>query len=365
MLEHRLIVSLADHSDEEKMTKVEQLADGRWGLASRGQDIWFLSGTFSDDEFPAALGKIEGIVGKNWALVDETMPLPAARQVDLDDRLVNSDSRMMFAANDTTIGDVEKILKIVLLPPEGSSSSNGGHPEKKLADPAGSTDAASTPVKAAQSETAAVLTAGLAALNVPALLSKHIPAMDAAEIAAGMYAKRLDHTDHLLPWLLAPELVLLDEAAAGSREELAEDMLRVRTGIAHHQTRLAQAQVNLADERTAVVGKAVDLLGDAHLHMVARLKMARRGPAMLLGTTIFATLAVAAVLAGVAIGKVDGLVAALLVFVLALFAASPAVLLINERPLQGLDQWMPGGKAEDDSTKAEADTPAKDDAKTP
>lgn len=37
---------------------------------------------------------------------------------------------------------------------------------------------------------------------------------------------------------------------------------------------------------------------------------------------------------------------ALILFVLALFAVSPAVLLLLERPLAGIDQFMPGGKAE-------------------
>jgi hypothetical protein len=211
-----------------------------------------------------------------------------------------------------------------------------------------------------------LLKTGLSALTVPESLWKQLDKEQAASIAATvipkLYAKRLEFPDHL-SWLLAPEMVLLNRAPAAHQEALAEQMLRVRAGIAPHQTRLAQAKADYADKKTAVAGKLVQLLDDTHQQLQSRKRLAAWGPWMLLGTTIFAALALAAVVVMLGMGKVDGWGAALLVFVLALFAISPAVLLINERPLQGLDKWMPGGSAAADdtastSTDAKKDEPA-------
>jgi len=59
-------------------------------------------------------------------------------------------------------------------------------------------------------------------------------------------------------------------------------------------------------------------------------------------------------------GKISDAAAPIIIFVLALFAISPAVLLLRERPLEGLDKWSPGGPAA--PKKEEGGDPSSDDS---
>jgi hypothetical protein len=56
--------------------------------------------------------------------------------------------------------------------------------------------------------------------------------------------------------------------------------------------------------------------------------------------------------------RIDGYEFGVMLFALAVFAISPAVLLLLERPLAGIDKWTPSGTASED----EGDGNTKDDA---
>src|SRR6185437_12765981 len=102
-------------------------------------------------------------------------------------------------------------------------------------------------------------------------------------------------------------------------------------------------------------------------HMRVWQSLAKSVPALL-----YACLAISTVLAGLAFTlafkkDINGSELALLIFVLALFAVSPSVLFLLERPLKGIDDWSPSGGASDSSAgsgtaAAPADKTAKPDA---
>jgi membrane protein implicated in regulation of membrane protease activity len=76
-------------------------------------------------------------------------------------------------------------------------------------------------------------------------------------------------------------------------------------------------------------------------------ELSEKGPLFLVigGAFSAAMVIVAFVLAGY--GKIGDLALAGVVFALALFAVSPAVLLLLGRPLAGLDNWTPGAAGAD------------------
>jgi hypothetical protein len=77
--------------------------------------------------------------------------------------------------------------------------------------------------------------------------------------------------------------------------------------------------------------------------------IADAGIGVLIAGIIVSVLAIGGVLYMTASGTVSEWVLPAAIFTLALFAVSPAVLLLRERPLEGIDKWMPGGKASSDS----------------
>lgn len=150
---------------------------------------------------------------------------------------------------------------------------------------------------------------------------------------------------------IAPDVVLNDDLNFGTAD--ADDELqalkmkwwRARCGIPDVE----------ADERTAVQsGVETDLLREVVRGLQKWRSLAGWAPWFLLGTLIFS-----AALSGFGMwatyqGSISALDLSVLIFVLALFAISPAVLLLLERPLAGLDNWKPGSsdsKAPQDPTK--------------
>jgi hypothetical protein len=161
----------------------------------------------------------------------------------------------------------------------------------------------------------------------------------------------------VLPWLLAPESELLSRSADPAK--LADDMLRAREGIAAHQLDLGRAEIGLITQRAALlhtrvatataevelVPKRVELAGEAVSAAEALVKQLTRWQELsvwairsLVVGTVFAILVVIKLLQLVSDAKIDGWELAIALFELALFVISPPVLLIRERPLQGLDQ---------------------------
>lgn len=184
-----------------------------------------------------------------------------------------------------------------------------------------------------------------------------------------IYERRTTYTDPV-PWVLAPESRLL--AAVQDQPGLAADILRAREGIAEHQVRLANARALTAEHEAALVDQRVKAAEKELTLIERRIDLAGQGVAVAQelvtqmkrwrdladwgkwALTIMLGLAVVGV--GVLMyflgdDKVDGWEVALATFALALFVISPAVLLLRERPLKGVDQWMPGAKPEVPATE--------------
>jgi hypothetical protein len=224
---------------------------------------------------------------------------------------------------------------------------------------------------------AQVIKAALGALAEPASTWAWADAGERGELArkllSSAYADRSKLSEKTA-WLLAPEMVLLDQAAADTRTDLAEELLRSRGKLTEADTRIRESradlfakkveleakQVELEAKKVELAGKEVELAGknvdlaeqgvglaaEMLAHMQKWRAIADWGIAFLVATTVFSMVAVAYVLLKLMPDKeVSDVAAPIIVFVLAVFAISPAVLLLRERPLEGIDKWSPGGGA--------------------
>jgi hypothetical protein len=163
-------------------------------------------------------------------------------------------------------------------------------------------------------------------------------------------------------WVVAPEMVLLDASPQAQREDLAMNMLKVRAGLtkADDDTRTAKAtaaekEAALAGERVAFAQQGVALARETLEHMKKWRSIANIGLWVLAFTTAFSMAAAGYLLLYLAPhNDVSDAAIPVIIFVLALFAISPAVLLLRERPLEGLDKWSPPGASSDSKGGATA-----------
>ncbi len=268
-------------------------------------------------------------------------------------------------------------------PPEGGSppgpDGNGPKPKEpaKGEEPKGKADG-KAPL-GDPSNIPAVIAAAMPAFGDPAALWKYVGTEDTDDLAKGilsdLYRDRSDFAKKA-EWLVAPELTLLERCPEGYRGQLAKELLEVKGELSAsgrvkrmaqadfelQRTALAVQEVELAKQRVALAGKGVDLAGETYEHMRKWRKIANWGLGALVATTLFSMVAVGYMLFELVHGgEVSDVAAPIIIFVLALFAISPAVLLLRERPLEGLDKWFPGKsgdaeeKKEKDDKKAEGD----------
>jgi hypothetical protein len=277
---------------------------------------------------------------------------------------------------------------------EPNDGGNGAAPSAKADDGAG------TPAKPGQAQappiapsgTAPVITASTAALGDASGLWIHVSEDDRSKLAERVIPRLYEDRSSYVAasrWAVAPELVLFDLLTDDTyRGRIAEAALRVRTGVTDTddkrraaeaaraslennlvsaRVQLVQKDVELAGQRVALAEKGIDMAGELFAHMKKWRAIANWGLAVLLVTTLFSLWAVSYVLRTLLPAEpISDVAAPVMVFVLTLFAISPAVLLLRERPLKGLDQWMPGGKADDgkDGGSTSSGTTASDGATT-
>ena len=224
-------------------------------------------------------------------------------------------------------------------------------------------DGSQTPKKPAEtppaaSERAALVEKGLPALALPEnLWACYIDEDERDEfaktIAEDLYSARIEYARRV-GWVLAPELELLDrldrlpkDPEVTASKTMTKEFLRARIDMATYESNLVEQDVELKKELLKQQSQVTQLLDEFVNHAREWRHLANTGKSFLIYLTVFAT-AVTGFLAYLLFdGKLDAWAFPAAVFVLALFAISPAVLLIIERPLKGIDQWMPGGKPED------------------
>ena len=189
---------------------------------------------------------------------------------------------------------------------------------------------------------------GLEALAVPEPVWADVPDPNRGplveSVLADLFQRRGSYAE-TVRWSLAPERELLGRTDPARQEALAERLLLARAGLAKHQLAREETRNSLEDQRVQLVAQAVAIASEMNSQFAKWRKIAGWGVGILIATVIFAAVAGAYVLYWAAHDAIDDWAAATLIFVLALFAASPAVLLLRERPLKGIDEWMPGEKA--------------------
>ena len=166
---------------------------------------------------------------------------------------------------------------------------------------------------------------------------------------------------------LAAELELLDrldrlptDPEKTASKSMTKALLQARIDSSQADAELVRKDVELKSELLKQQAKVTALLDEFLRHAAAWRGLAQTGKHVLIGLTLFSC-AVTGFLAFLLYDeKLDPWAFTTAVFVLALFAISPAVLLIIERPLKGIDQWMPSGKAEDNQEKDQSASSAAD-----
>jgi hypothetical protein len=226
---------------------------------------------------------------------------------------------------------------------------------------------------------AQTIEAGLKAIDVPpgfwAALSPEAQREFAESALNAMYRDRSSHARNIR-WTFSQDAELLSYAPDdASRSELAVAILKTRTGLAEHQldsaaqdVALKAKSVDYAEQGVELRRKAVeqqDAVAKMLTEFLAHLKRWRDlsivGVVLLIVTLLFS---MAIIVWLVILTKDDklsdwGLPTA--IFALALFVISPAVLLLRERPLKGLDEagWPGTAPAKADEPQASPQSGAK------
>lgn len=229
-----------------------------------------------------------------------------------------------------------------------------------------------------KSPEAQTITAGLAGLEVPEKLwnlpsSTEKPTL-ANEVLRDLYSERSAYARNVR-WSVAPDAELWSFLSDNDRAELAKEAIRRQLRMLEHQVDLEkldvdarQKEIDAAEEavqlRKQTVAQQVEvtkMLEELLAHLKMWTSLANTGRLVLWATVGFSCLAVAALLWMAWDSKFDDWATLpLAIFAIALFAISPAVLLILGRPLKGLDEWAPGsggggtGSSGDGETRGQA-----------
>jgi hypothetical protein len=197
--------------------------------------------------------------------------------------------------------------------------------------------------------------AGLKAIGIPRGLWKSLLPQDQRQLAKGvlkdLYEQRAAY-GRSVRWTFAPEAELLGLTPNGERSALAVDLLKVRAGIAAHQIAIAEKEIELQQASVAYAEQDVELRKKAVEQqdvvtdiLKELLKHFERWRALSVWGVIFLTVALVFslvlmvwlfILAGD--DKISDWALPASIFALALFVISPAVLLLRERPLKGIDE---------------------------
>lgn len=140
------------------------------------------------------------------------------------------------------------------------------------------------------------------------------------------------------------------------RSQLAERILEKQHGLDQSQLRADSLVGDFQAERVNLMKQAVAAATETNEHLKTWKHLAHSVIPLLALSTIAAFIFIWNLFPLVASERMSGWEMAVVIFVLALVAVSPATLLLVGRPLKGLDEWGPGAQEK----KAE-EAPSKDD----
>ncbi|HZM54570.1 MAG TPA: hypothetical protein VFC03_06040 [Acidimicrobiales bacterium] len=156
-------------------------------------------------------------------------------------------------------------------------------------------------------------------------------------------------------WSISPDLELLNEIEdSAARRRIAEEILRKRNGLLTYQYVLESAKASQENKRTELLGQSVEAATEIVLHARRWRALSNNALPILIGGLVASVVMIVFGFILTFDKYIDGYQLALMIFVAALFGVSPAVLLLLERPLKGIDSWTPSGKAEEEETPAAA-----------
>src|SRR5919197_5598837 len=205
-------------------------------------------------------------------------------------------------------------------------------------------DEAAAAVPAAHAATAddraELVKEGLRALEVPRRLWEHIESDDlkafAKETSAALYAARIAYASRV-GWILAPELELLADLERRKNEPESlekfrtRQLLSARINLIAEEAESARQDVELKKELVRQQHVVGDILDEYRMHAYTWRTFAGVGKWFLISLTAFVTLVTGFLAFLLYDGKLAAWAFPAAVFVLAVFAISPAVLLIIER----------------------------------
>jgi hypothetical protein len=214
------------------------------------------------------------------------------------------------------------------------------------------------PSAAPADERAAIFEEGLKAIRAPAPHWDDVKAEKLGKaILEQLYADRGIFT-RAAAWAVAPEVELLARVENDDAPDLATEMLKIRSGLTTEQVDVRKQEValrvedvHLKQKSVAQQEQAVQLLGAFRQQVDKWTSLADVGIGLLIVTLVFGMAMSAWVIYLAAADKLDDWAVPTAIFALAVFIASPAVLLLRERPLKGIDQWTPSGAAREEAAQ--------------
>jgi hypothetical protein len=229
-------------------------------------------------------------------------------------------------------------------PSRASEAGTAGQDRKKAAE-----DKAKSGPETA--DKANVVREGLSAIATDPSLWKYVELSDRRELAksvlTALYAARQSYAERV-EWVLAPELPLLSLSPKEHQKALAQRILERREQISTEDRQLLEQDVERKKVGIEGQRKVLAVLDEFLEHARKWRQLANWGIGLLLACV---GLAIAMTIYLIVFkSDVNQWALPAIIFALALFAVSPAVLLLLERPLKGVDEWKPGGGDSTSST---------------
>jgi hypothetical protein len=236
--------------------------------------------------------------------------------------------------------------------PEPPPSRNGARAEQ-AGDPKAKADA--PPKTPPVADAAQIIAAGLQAFVVSDEMWEGLEKSKREELSAtvleDLYKERSQY-GQTVRWTFAPDAELVRLIDDGQRSALATKILQTRAGVAGHQVDLANVDVSLRKQAVALAvqdvevrkqnvetqKKANELLSEVLTHLKRWGTLSWFGLVFLIVGVLFGMGVTVALVAMAWQGDISEWAIPAGIFALALFASAPAVLLLRERPLKGLDE---------------------------
>ncbi len=166
-----------------------------------------------------------------------------------------------------------------------------------------------------------------------------------------------------LGWQDSPDAHLIDLLDSGDQKAIAKELLRARAGIPESDA-LAAQRVAFETARVGLFQQAVAAAAEYVEQRKRWRAISKWSVGILIGSLAVSLLLTLRVVELVGAKSIDGWQGVAIIFVLAVVAVSPAVLLLLERPLAGIDAFQPAGPAKAESSAAAAEPATGDDTKT-